>query len=43
MLVLDTQNVSSELQAHEGKYPGLQTVPAGGKWTESFWVRASGI
>jgi len=29
--------------AHEGKYPGLQTVPAGGKWTESFWIRASGI
>jgi aldose 1-epimerase len=29
--------------AHEGKYAGLQTVPAGGKWTESFWIRASGI
>jgi len=29
--------------AHEGKYPGLQTVPSGGKWTESFWIRASGI
>ena len=29
--------------AHEGKYPGLQTVPAGGKWTESFWIRSSGI
>jgi len=29
--------------AHEGKYPGLQSVPAGGKWTESFWIRASGI
>jgi aldose 1-epimerase len=29
--------------AHEGKWNGLQTVPAGGKWTESFWVRASGI
>ena len=29
--------------AHEGKYPGLQTVLAGGKWTESFWIRASGI
>jgi aldose 1-epimerase len=26
-----------------GKYPDLQTVPAGGKWTESFWIRASGI
>jgi aldose 1-epimerase len=29
--------------AHEGKYSGLQTVPAGGMWTESFWIRASGI
>lgn len=29
--------------AHEGKWNGLQTVPAGGTWTESFWIRASGI
>ncbi len=29
--------------AHEGKYPELQSVPAGGKWTESFWIHASGI
>jgi aldose 1-epimerase len=29
--------------AHEGKYLGMQSVPAGGRWTESFWVRASGI
>ena len=28
---------------HEGKYPGLQILPAGAKWTESFWVRATGI
>lgn len=28
---------------HDGKYPGLQSVAAGAKWTESFWVRASGI
>jgi len=28
---------------HDGKYPGLQTVAAGGIWTESFWIRASGI
>jgi aldose 1-epimerase len=28
---------------HEGKYPDLQTVAPGAKWTESFWVRASGI
>jgi galactose mutarotase-like enzyme len=25
------------------KWKGLQTVPAGGKWTESFWIRSSGI
>jgi aldose 1-epimerase len=29
--------------AHEGKWPDLQTVPAGGKWTESFWIQSSGI
>jgi aldose 1-epimerase len=29
--------------AHEGKYPGLQTLAPGGKWTESFWIRSSGI
>lgn len=28
---------------HEGKYADLQTVPAGGKWSESFWVRTSGL
>jgi aldose 1-epimerase len=28
---------------HEGKYPDLQSVPAGGTWKESFWIRASGI
>ncbi|MEO8126762.1 MAG: aldose 1-epimerase [Bryobacteraceae bacterium] len=25
------------------KWTGLQTVPAGAKWTESFWIRSSGI
>jgi aldose 1-epimerase len=29
--------------AHEGKWNGLQTVPGGGQWTESFWVRSDGI
>ena len=28
---------------HAGKYPELQTVAPGAKWTESFWIRASGI
>jgi aldose 1-epimerase len=29
--------------AYEGKYSGLQTVPPGGVWAESFHVRASGF
>lgn len=28
---------------HDGRYPGLQTVPAGGTWTESFWIRPEGF
>lgn len=28
---------------HDGKYPDLQSVPAGGKWTESFWIRTTGF
>ena len=28
---------------HAGKYPELQTVPANGKWTESFWIRGKGF
>jgi aldose 1-epimerase len=28
---------------HAGSYPDLQTVPANGKWTESFWIRAKGF
>ena len=27
---------------HDGRYPTLQTVPANGKWTGSFWIRAEG-
>jgi aldose 1-epimerase len=26
-----------------GKYPGLQVVPAGGKWTDSFWIHPRGF
>jgi aldose 1-epimerase len=29
--------------SHDGKFRELQSVPAGTKWVESFWVRASGI
>jgi aldose 1-epimerase len=28
---------------HAGKYPALQTIAAGGKWTESFWIRPKGF
>src|SRR5215467_2060908 len=28
---------------HAGKYPELQSVARGGNWTESFWIRATGI
>lgn len=29
--------------AHEGKYGELQLVPAGGTWSESYWIRPSGF
>jgi aldose 1-epimerase len=29
--------------AHKGQYKELQTIPAGGTWEESFWVRPSGF
>jgi aldose 1-epimerase len=29
--------------AHEGVFKGLQTIPSGGTWTESFWIRPSGF
>ena len=29
--------------ARQGKYPALQYLPPGQKWTESFWIKASGI
>lgn len=28
---------------HAGKYTDLQTIPAGGKWRESYWIVASGF
>lgn len=29
--------------ARQGKYSALQMLPPEGKWTESFWIRATGI
>ena len=29
--------------AHEGIFKNLQSIPAGGKWTESFWIHPSGF
>jgi len=36
--------ITNAINLHQaGKYPDLQMVAPGAKWTESFWVRASGI
>jgi len=29
--------------AHEGLFKGLQSIPSGGTWTESFWIRPTGF
>ena len=29
--------------AHEGIFPGLQSVPPGGKWRESYWIIPEGF
>jgi aldose 1-epimerase len=29
--------------AHEGLFKNLQSIPSGGTWTESFWIRPSGF
>ena len=34
---------SSMNLAHKGLYKELQSVPPGGKWQESFWLRPSGF
>ena len=38
-----TTIISGVNLAHQGKYSGLQMLQAGEKWTESFWIRSSGI
>jgi aldose 1-epimerase len=38
-----TTIINGQNLAHEGKYPGVRTIPAGGTWTGSFWVRARGL
>jgi aldose 1-epimerase len=38
-----TAIISGVNLARQGKYAGLQTVAAGSTWTESFWIRTSGI
>ncbi len=38
-----TAIISGVNLAQQGKYSGLQSVPSGGTWTESFWTRASGF
>ena len=29
--------------AHKGLYKELQSIPPGGKWEESFWLRPTGF
>jgi len=29
--------------AHKGVYKDLQSIPSGGKWEASFWVKPSGF
>ena len=29
--------------AHKGEYKELQSIPPGGVWQESFWIRPSGF
>ena len=29
--------------SHRGAYRDLQTIPAGGEWRESYWIRPSGF
>jgi aldose 1-epimerase len=38
-----TAIISGVNLARQGKYSGLQTLPAGGEWVESFWICASGF
>jgi aldose 1-epimerase len=38
-----TAIISGVNLVRQGKYSDLQTVPAGGKWMESFWIRAGGF
>jgi aldose 1-epimerase len=38
-----TTIISGVNLVRQGKYSHLQIVPAGGKWTESFWIVASGF
>ncbi len=34
---------SSMNLAHKGLYKELQSIPPGGKWEESFWLKPSGF
>jgi aldose 1-epimerase len=38
-----TAIISGVNLVRQGKYSGLQTLAAGSKWSESFWIRASGF
>ncbi len=38
-----TAIISGVNLVRQGKYSDLQVLPAGGKWIESFWIRATGF
>jgi len=38
-----TTIISGVNLAHAGKYSGQKSIPAGGTWTGSFWIRSRGI
>jgi aldose 1-epimerase len=38
-----TTIISGVNLAHDGKYSGQQSIPAGGSWTGSFWILSRGI
>jgi aldose 1-epimerase len=38
-----TAIISGVNLVRQGKYFGLQAIPAGAQWTESFWIRAKGF
>ena len=43
LLTIAGKQYKSRLLVGSGKYKDLQSIPPGGKWQESFWVRPKGF